>query len=109
MVAGGHTLRENGRRALIRAARSRFMNKKTLLYLSIGAIVLFVLAIILGFVNAAIGGILYLLGGIVTFLAWVMGLLFTARAKEWLWFVIVLILFAVGTLLYSLMGKKQMA
>ncbi|HEY7125781.1 MAG TPA: hypothetical protein VH540_17630 [Ktedonobacterales bacterium] len=85
------------------------MNKRTLLYLSIAAIVLIIVGIILGPTTSVIGGILSLLGFIALFLAWVMGLLFTFRAKQWLWFVIVFLFFALGTLVYSLMGRSQSA
>jgi hypothetical protein len=85
------------------------VNKRTLLYLSIAAIVLIIVGIILGPTTSVIGGILSLLGFIALFLAWVMGLLFTFRAKQWLWFVIVFLFFALGTLVYSLMGRSQSA
>lgn len=85
------------------------MNKRTLLYLSIAALVLIIVGIILGPTTSAIGGILFLLGLIALFMAWVMGLLFTFRAKQWLWFVIVFLFLALGTLAYSLMGRGQSA
>lgn len=109
MGAGGHTLQGMAAAPLLRGKELLVVNRQTLLYLSVGAIALIVLAIILGFVNAVIGAILYLLGGLLVFLSWVMGLLMTARAKEWLWFVLVFLFLSLGTLAYSLMGRKQMA
>ena len=107
MVAGGHTLQEKGRRALYPRGKEQLVNKRTLLYLSIAAIVLIIVGIILGPTTSVIGGILTLLGLIALFLSWVMGLLFTFRAKQWLWFVLIFLFMALGTLVYSLMGRSQ--
>ena len=85
------------------------MNKRTLLYLSIAALVFIIVGIILGPTTSTIAGILFLLGLVALFLAWVMGLLFTFRAKQWLWFVLIFLFLALGTLAYSLMGKSQSA
>jgi hypothetical protein len=51
-----------------------------------------------------IGFVLYLSGVIAAIIAWVVGLITTARVRRWGWFVAVLILPVLGSLLYGLIG-----
>jgi len=51
-----------------------------------------------------IGFVLYLSGVIAAIIAWIVGLITTARIKRWGWFVAVLILPVLGSLLYGLIG-----
>ncbi len=59
--------------------------------------------------SAAIGGILNILGGIAAFVAWVLGIIKTATLKRWGWFVVVLLLGTLGTLIYGAAGPDQAA
>lgn len=51
-----------------------------------------------------IGFVLYLSGVIAAIIAWIVGLITTARIRRWGWFVAVLILPVLGSLLYGLIG-----
>ena len=88
------------------------MNKTTILYLSIGAIALFILGLILVGVGAGnnsaglalVGLILYSLAGLLTFLSWLFGIIRTIRGQAWGWFVVILLFSPIATLIYGLMG-----
>jgi ATP/ADP translocase len=51
-----------------------------------------------------IGFVLYLGGVIAAIIAWIVGVITTARMRRWGWFVAVLILPVLGSLLYGLFG-----
>ncbi len=59
--------------------------------------------------SAGIGVLLYSLGGIAAFVAWVLGIIKTATLKRWGWFVVVLLLGTLGTLIYGAAGPDQPA
>jgi hypothetical protein len=105
------------------------VNKRTIALLSVAAIILNVIAF-MGFGPAfatqlrvcqssaysvnligcltsagsavAIGFVLYLGGVLAAVVAWIMGLIKTAQTRRWGWFAAVLLLPALGSLLYSL-------
>lgn len=56
----------------------------------------------------AFGGLvaLFIAGIALGFVAWLLGLMRAAQAKQWDWLVAVLLLGAVGTLLYTLAGSR---
>jgi hypothetical protein len=54
--------------------------------------------------TVVIGFVLYLSGVIAAIFAWIVGLITTARIRRWGWFVVVLILPVLGSLLYGLIG-----
>jgi hypothetical protein len=83
-----------------------------------------VVALVLGFVllviasvahlnlsSAAFGGIatLVLIGGLVGFVAWLLGLMKTARISRWDWFIAVLLLGPLGALIYGFSGPADRA
>jgi hypothetical protein len=107
------------------------VNKRTIAILSLAAIVLNVIAFVgfgpvfaaqlrfcqssansmnlIGCLTSAgsavnIGFVLYLGGVIAAILAWIMGLIKTAQIRHWGWFAAVLLLPALGSLLYGLAG-----
>jgi hypothetical protein len=51
-----------------------------------------------------IGLVLYLAGVLAALLAWIMGLLKTAQIRRWAWFVVVLLISPLGSLLYGVVG-----
>lgn len=51
-----------------------------------------------------IGLVLYLAGVLAALLAWLMGLLKTAQIRRWGWFVVVLLISPLGSLLYGVVG-----
>jgi hypothetical protein len=57
----------------------------------------------------AIGFVLYLGGVLAAVLAWIMGLIKTAQIRRWGWFAAVLLLPALGALLYGLTGPTTQA
>jgi hypothetical protein len=57
----------------------------------------------------AVGFVLYLGGVIAALLAWIMGLIKTAQIRRWGWFAAVLLLPALGSLLYGLTGPTTEA
>lgn len=59
--------------------------------------------------SAALGGILNLVGGIAWFVAWLLGIIKTATIKRWGWFVLVLLLSPLGSLIYGAAGPDQPA
>jgi hypothetical protein len=107
------------------------VNKRTIAILSLAAIVLNVIAFV-GFGPAfasqlrscqssaysvnlygcltsagsavTVGFVLYLGGVIAAIFAWIMGLIKTAQIRRWGWFAAVLLLPALGSLLYGLAG-----
>ncbi len=112
------------------------MNKRTIALLSIAAIVLNAIAFIgfgpafatqlrfcqssansanlLGCLTSAgasvdIGFVLYLSGVIAAVVAWIMGLIQTAQIRRWGWFAAVLLLPALGSLVYGLVGPTTTA
>lgn len=110
------------------------MNKRTIALLSLAAIVLLLSAFI-GFGPAfatqlracqsatnnpyasnclssassavVIGFVLYVAGALAALAAWILGLITTARVRRWGWFVAVLLLSPLGSLLYGLAGPTQ--
>ena len=112
------------------------MNTRTIAILSLAAIVLNVIAFIgygpafatqlrfcqssanstnlFGCLTSAsaavdIGFVLYLGGVIAAILAWIMGLIKTAQIRRWGWFAAVLLLPALGSLVYGLAGPTTKA
>ncbi|GEM_PF-1249384 len=100
--------------------------KRAILFLSIGAIVAFIVGIVLagagatqasassgsagaGTLLALIGLILYFLGGLMAFVAWIMGIIATARIGRWGWFVLVLLISPLGSLIYGIAGPTERA
>lgn len=51
-----------------------------------------------------IGLVLYLAGVLAALVAWIMGLIKTAQIRRWAWFVVVLLISPVGSLLYGVVG-----
>jgi hypothetical protein len=112
------------------------VNKRTIVILSLAAIVLNVIAFV-GFGPAfstylhscqtsiysthptschasassavVIGFVLYLGGVLAAIAAWLMGLIKTAQIRRWGWFAAVLLLPALGSLLYGLAGPTTSA
>ena len=110
------------------------MNKRTIALLSLAAIVLLLTAFV-GFGPAfatqlrscqsatnnpyasncissasgavVIGFVLYLAGALAAVVAWILGLITTAQLGRWGWFVAVLLLSPLGSLLYRLAGPTQ--
>lgn len=108
------------------------MNKRTIAILSIVAIVLFIIGVVVAgaagasaavacqnstdtsCANGAAGGfgiglLLYGLGGIAALIAWIMGLIKTAQIGRWGWFVAVLLISPLGSLIYGLAGPTERA
>jgi hypothetical protein len=112
------------------------VNKRTIAILSIAAIVRNVIAFVgfgsafatqlrscqrsttstnlLGCITSAGGGgdigfVLYLGGVIAAIVAWIMGLIKTGQTRRWGWFAAVLLLPALGSLLYGLAGPTTRA
>lgn len=112
------------------------MNKRTILILSIVAIVLFIVGFVVTGASAAavaaqcqpaadgtlpagcgatsaggfgIAGLIYLLGFVAAAIAWIMGLIKTAQISRWGWFVAVLLLGSLGSLIYGLAGPTERA
>ena len=91
------------------------MSKKTILYLSIGAIALFILGLILVLVGAGnnsgglalLGVVLYSLAGLLTFLSWLFGIIRTARAQAWGWFVVIFLFSPISGLIYGIMAPAE--
>ena len=54
-----------------------------------------------------IGFVLYLAGVLAALVAWILGLITTARMRRWGWFVAVLLISPLGSLLYGLAGPTQ--
>lgn len=112
------------------------MTKRTIMILSIAAIVLLIAAFV-GFGPAfatqlrscqssatgtstlncltsassavVIGFVLYLAGVLAALLAWIVGLIRTAQLRRWGWFVVVLFISPLGSLLYGVAGPSTRA
>jgi hypothetical protein len=54
-----------------------------------------------------IGFVLYVAGALAAVVAWILGLITTAQLGRWGWFVAVLLLSPLGSLLYGLAGPTQ--
>jgi len=54
-----------------------------------------------------IGFVLYLAGALAALVAWILGLIRTAQLGRWGWFVAVLLISPLGSLLYGLAGPTQ--
>lgn len=129
-------LYSTGVRANGGAARRIGVSKRTILFLSIGAIIFYIIGVVLttaaataaaaGCANAtttaaasscaggAVGGagiglLLYVVGAILTLIAWIGGLIKTAKASAWGWFVLVLLLSPLGSLIYGAAGPEVQA
>ena len=96
------------------------MNNRNILIFALVSIVALVLGVVLLVVasaahlnlsSAAFGSIitLFLIGGLVGFVAWLMGLMKTARISRWDWFIAVLLLGPLGALLYGFGGPADRA
>ncbi len=97
--------------------------KRTTLILSIVAIVLFIAGFALigsaaagqascpsgAAGTAGLGVLVYSLGGLCSAVAWILGIIKTATLKRWGWFVVVLLLGTLGTLIYGAAGPDQAA
>jgi hypothetical protein len=110
------------------------LNKRTIAILSIVAIVLFVVGFVIagaataatlsqcqanadGTVPASCGAsaagglgialLVYLLGAVAAVIAWIMGLVKTAQIGRWGWFVAVLLISPLGSLIYGLAGPTE--
>lgn len=105
------------------------MSKRTILYLLLGSIVLFILGIVLSvlavggattdatgavtgasasagvFALVALGS--YIIGGILALIGWIGALIKTAQIGRWGWFVAVLLLSGLGALIYGIVGPDQ--
>ena len=103
------------------------MNKRTILFLSIGAIIIGIAGWVVLFGAAAsctttssgtpscgsgaAGGslvaiLLLLVAGVLAFAAWLLGLIKTARIGKWGWFVLVLLISPLGSLIYGAAGPE---
>ena len=107
------------------------MSKRTILYLILGAVVLIIIGVILGVLalggattdatgavtgasaTAGIFGLLalaaYGIGVILALIAWIGALIKTATIGAWGWFVAVLLLSGLGTLIYAIAGPETRA
>ncbi len=47
------------------------------------------------------------IGGLVSLVTWILGLVKTVQLKRWGWFVAVLLLGTIGTLIYGIAGSEQ--
>jgi hypothetical protein len=107
------------------------LSKRTILYLLLGSIVLFILGIVLSVV--AVGGATtdstgavtgasasagifaliaiacYGIGALLALIGWIGALIKTATIGAWGWFVVVLILSGLGALIYSIAGPETRA
>jgi hypothetical protein len=104
------------------------VSKRTILFLSIGAIVFYIVWVVAftaaaancapataggtasctaGAAGGAVIALLaFLVGAVLTFVAWLLGLIKTARMSRWGWFVVVLLLSPLGSLIYGLAGPE---
>ncbi len=80
------------------------MSKQALLYVSIAAIALAVVGSVLTNSGTSAGTIVSGLGGLGALAAWIGGLIKTIQLKRWGWFVAVLLLAPITTLLYGIYG-----
>ena len=54
-----------------------------------------------------IGVILFIIAGVLATIAWIGALIRTARMQDWIWFIIVLLLHGLGTLIYAFAGPSD--
>ncbi len=80
------------------------MSKQNILIATLAGIVLYVVGFVLksGTASLALLG----LGALAFVVAWIMGLVKTAQLSRWGWFVAVLLLGAIGTLIYGIAGPE---
>jgi hypothetical protein len=93
------------------------MRNSTLLYLSLAALALYLLGrfFLLDAAAQSHNGLLALLAllvyplatALLTLVAWAIGLIKTAKRRQWGWFVAIFCLPILGTLLYGLLGPKD--
>ncbi len=98
------------------------------MFLSLGAIILYLVGYGMAFAAAAncvsnasgstaavstcaaggvgISSILMIVGGLLTLVGWIMGLVKTAQIRRWGWFVLVLLLSPLGSLIYGIAGPE---
>lgn len=53
--------------------------------------------------------VLYIIGGLCAFVAWILGLVKTAQIGRWGWFVLVLLISPLGSLIYGIAGPTERA
>ena len=58
-------------------------------------------------VGVGIGGFLWVIAGILWLIAWIGALIRSAKMQTWGWFVVVLLLSGLGTLLYAIAGPRD--
>ncbi len=58
-------------------------------------------------VGVAIGAFLWVIAAVLWFIAWIGALVRSARMQSWGWFVVVLLLSGLGTLLYAIVGPPD--
>jgi hypothetical protein len=58
-------------------------------------------------VGVVIGSILWLISGVLWLVAWIGALIRSAKMQSWVWFVVVLLLGGLGTLLYAIFGPSD--
>ncbi|HZC79588.1 MAG TPA: hypothetical protein VE258_17660 [Ktedonobacterales bacterium] len=108
------------------------MSKRTIVILSIGAILLYIGGFVAIGAGAAscvgtgstattaanctagagalgLGTILIVVGSILALIAWIFGLIKSAQASAWGWFVLVLLISPLGSLIYGLAGPDSRA
>ena len=56
-----------------------------------------------------IGTLAYIVGGLCAFVAWILGLIKTAQIGRWGWFVLVLLISPLGSLIYGIAGPTERA
>ncbi|MEO7001889.1 MAG: hypothetical protein ABI068_08680 [Ktedonobacterales bacterium] len=102
------------------------MRKQHFVWLSIAAIVAWVIGLILSFTSVRctpgattgtasctsgpggyIANVLYLIGIILTVIVWLAGMIRTARQGRWGWFALIFLFTPITTLIYSLVGYDQ--
>jgi hypothetical protein len=97
------------------------LNKRTILILTLVSIVLIIVGAVLtgasistttttGTTTPSASGpglAVYAIGGLVALVTWIMGLVKTAQLKRWGWFVEVLLLGLLGTLIYGIAGPQH--
>lgn len=58
-------------------------------------------------VGFAVGILLFIVAGLLATIAWIGALIRAARMQTWVWFVIILLLHGVGTLIYAIAGPAS--
>lgn len=96
------------------------MDRRNLLIFALASLVALLLGVVyfaivavahLNLNSAAFGGmvLLFAIGGALGFVSWLLGLMHTARVRQWDWFVAILLLGPVTTLLYCRFGREAEA